>query len=103
MLGSRLNRTYCGQLLPRGYSILYVASVYVEPRAAASQNAIKHDEKATNTIAMRIQQAIDKDPTTQSPLIFVCGDFNTAKCTHSSGCLESSCSTAASDTWSQSK
>jgi hypothetical protein len=68
--------------LPRGYSILYVACVFVEPKAAANQNTIKNDEKATNTIAMRIQQAIDKDPTPQCPVIFVCGDFNTANCTH---------------------
>jgi hypothetical protein len=64
------------------YSILNVAFVYVEPKAAASQNAIKNDEKATSTIAMHIQQAIDKDPTPQCPLIFVCWDFNTAKCAH---------------------
>jgi hypothetical protein len=68
--------------LPRGFSALYIACVYVEPKAAVNQNAIKNDEKATNTIAIRIQQAIDKDPTPQCPLIFVCGDFNTAKCTH---------------------
>jgi hypothetical protein len=68
--------------LPRGFSALYVACVYIEPKAAASQNAAKNDEKTTIAVATRIQQAIDIDPTPQFPLIFVCGDFNTAKCTH---------------------
>jgi hypothetical protein len=66
--------------LPRGLSSLYVAYVYIEPKAAVSQNAIKNDEKTTNAIATLIQQAIDNDPTPQCPLLFVCGDFNTVKC-----------------------
>jgi hypothetical protein len=66
--------------LPRGFSSLYVACVYIEPKSAVSQNAIKNDEKPTNAIATLIQQAIDNDLTPQCPLLFVCGDFNTAKC-----------------------
>ena len=66
---------------PRGYSTVYVASIYIPPVAALANNQ-GVDQREVSCLIKQITAAIDggsKEISTSVPLVIICGDLNGAK------------------------